>query len=178
MHWKEDATKTAEAWKDWLGDQFKEFKIDALKVEESPDDRRIRVTWELRQREDEVLGDETTVVPSRPLGPVRQPFVQTADKRRSPVLFPYADRDEIELRLHWPAGWKPEAVPKLARQESSFGGFTVNVDEDEAGRTLVYRRQLDIKQKMLASAQQYEAVRALFATVEKSDAQAFTLSRR
>lgn len=178
MHWKEDDAKTAEAWKDWLGEHFKEFKIDAIKVEESPDDRRVRVTWALRQREDEVLGDETTVVPSRPLGPISQPFVQTADKRRSPVLFSYANREEVELRLHWPEGWKTEAMPKLAKQESALGGLTVSVDADEAGRTLVYRRRLDIQQKQLASTQQYEAVRALYTAAEKSDAQTLSLVHR
>jgi transglutaminase-like putative cysteine protease len=178
IHWKEDDARTAEAWKEWLGDRFKEFKIAAVKVEESPDERRVRLTWSLEQREDEVLGDEATLAPSRPLGPTAQPFVQAGDKRRSPVLFSYADRDEVELRLHWPEGWKVDQAPALAKQENALGGFTVSVEADAAGRTLVYRRQLDIKQKQLASLQQYEVVRALYAAVEKSDAQALSLVRR
>jgi hypothetical protein len=178
MHWKEDDTKTAEAWKEWLGDRFKDYKIADLKVVESADDRRVHVTWSLQQREDEVLGDEASLAPSRPLGPMSQPFVQAGDKRRSQVLFSYTDRDELELRLHWPEGWHLDQSPMLAKQENALGGFQVSVEEDDANRTLVYRRQLDIKQKQLASPQQYEAVRALYAAVEKSDAQALSLARR
>jgi hypothetical protein len=177
IHWKEDAAKTAEAWKDSLAEDFKEFKIADVKVEESPDDRRVRVTWTMQQREDEVLGDESTLVPSRPLGPSTQPFVQAADKRRSPVLFSYADRDEVELRLRWPEGWKLDQTPKLAKQDNALGGFTVSLDSDDAARTLVYRRRLEIKQKQLASMQQYESVRSLYAAVEKSDAQTVSLVR-
>ena len=177
LHWKDDDARTAEAWKEWLGERFKEFKIADLKVEESTDDRRVRLTWSLAQREDEVLGDETSFAPSRPLGPQRQPFVQAADKRRSPVLFPFADRDEVELRLRWPAGWKIDQVPKLAKQENAAAAFDVSVDVDDAARTLTYRRRLEIRQKQLASMQQYETVRALFAAVEKSDAQTLSLAR-
>jgi hypothetical protein len=176
--WKEDATKTAEAWKDWLGDQLKDFKVTDVKVEESPDDRKVRLTWSLQQREDEVLGDEATLAPSRPLGPRTQLFVQDADQRRSPVLFPYADRDEVELRVRWPQGWTVNATPQPAHEESPQGDFSVSVESDAAGRTLVYRRRLDIKQKLLAHPQEYEKVRALYAAVEKSDAQALSLVRR
>jgi len=178
VHWKDDAAQTAEAWKDSLAEDFKEFKIADVKVEESPDDRRVRLTWSLQQREDEVLGDESTLVPSRPLGPFAQPFVQAADKRRSPVLFSYADRDEVELRLRWPEGWKLDQTPKLAKQDNALGGFTVSLESDDTARTLVYRRRLEIKQKQLASMQQYESVRSLYAAVEKSDAQAVSLVRK
>jgi len=54
----------------------------------------------------------------------------------------------------------------------------ISVEQDDAGRSLVYRRQFDIKLKQLGNAQQYEAVRALYAAVEKSDAQALSLARR
>lgn len=175
IHWKDDAAQTAEAWKDSLAEDFKDLKIADVKVEESPDDRRVRVTWTMQQREDEVLGDESTLLPSRPLGPTAQPFVQAADQRRSPVLFPYADREEVELRLRWPEGWTLDQTPKLARQDNALGGFTVSLDIDDAARTLVYRRRLEIKQKQLANMQQYESVRSLYAAVEKSDAQTLSL---
>jgi uncharacterized protein DUF3858 len=178
IHWKDDEAKTAEAWKDWLGDRFKDYKIADVKVEESADDRRVRVTWSLRQREDEVLGDEASLAPSRPLGPASQPFVQAGDKRRSQVLFGYTDRDEMEVRLHWPEGWHVDQTPMLAKQENGLGGFVVSVEQDDAHRTLIYRRRFDIKKKLLVNPQEYEAVRALYAAVEKSDAQALSLARR
>jgi len=52
------------------------------------------------------------------------------------------------------------------------------VENAAGGHTLVYRRRLDVKQKVLASPQQYEAVRALYTAVEKSDAQTVSLVRR
>lgn len=181
--WKEDGARTAEAWQGWLNDRLEGFKVADVKVEESPDDRKVRLTWSLQQREDEVLGDEAALTPSRPLGPQAQLFVQDADQRRSPVLFSYADRDEVELRVRWPQGWTLDAAPKPAHREAPEGDLEVSIESGEsgesgaAGRTLVYRRRLDIKQKLLASPQQYESVRSLYAAVEKSDAQTLTLVR-
>jgi hypothetical protein len=93
------------------------------------------------------------------------------------VLFPYADRDEVELRLRWPEGWKLDQTPTLTKKDNALGGFLVSLESDDAARTLVYRRRLEIKQKQLADMQQYESVRSLYAAVEKSDAQALSLVR-
>jgi hypothetical protein len=132
----------------------------------------------MKQRDEDVLGDETSLVPSRPLGPTRQPFVQDASKRRSPVLFLFPDRDEVELRLRWPEGWKLESLPKLATTRNRAGALTVGLDVNDAERSLVYRRQLDVTQRQLPSMQMYEEARALFGAAEKSDAQALVLARR
>jgi hypothetical protein len=47
---------------------------------------------------------------------------------------------------------------------------------DEAGRFLTYRRRLDIAHRELSHAA-YPAAQALFATMERHDAQALTLVR-
>jgi hypothetical protein len=47
---------------------------------------------------------------------------------------------------------------------------------DEAGRFLTYRRRLDIAHRELPHAA-YPAAQALFATMERHDAQALTLVR-
>jgi hypothetical protein len=176
IDWKDDDAKTLEAWEEWLADRSKGFAVSDVRFEEKPDERLVRLTWKLAQHEEDVLGDEASLVPSRPLGPSAQPFVQ--DKRRTPILFSYADREEVELRLHWPEGWRVDTLPTLTKQERSAGAFVVEVEEKAAERTLVYRRRFELRHRKVASTQDYEAVRALFAAVEKSDAQPLALVRR
>lgn len=178
IDWQDDDARTAEAWKKWLDEEYEGFAVSDVKFEERPDERTVRLTWKLAQREEDVLGDEASLVPSRPLGPLAQPLVQAGDKRRSPVLFAYADRDEVELRLRWPEGWKVDTLPGLTRQEKPVGTFVVELEENAAERTLVYRRRFDLRNRRLKNAQEYEAVRALYAAVEKSDAQSVALVRQ
>jgi transglutaminase-like putative cysteine protease len=178
IDWQDDDARTLDAWKKWLDDRYHGFTVSDVHFVERPDDRKVQLTWKLAQREEDVLGDEASLLPSRPLGPVAQPLVQAGDKRRSQVLFAYADRDEMELRLHWPAGWRVDTLPGLAKQERPVGAFVVEVEEKEAERSLVYRRRFDLRRRLLVSPQEYEAVRALYAAVEKSDAQPLALVRR
>jgi transglutaminase-like putative cysteine protease len=178
IDWKDDEVATLEAWKKWLGEEYPGFQIDGVRFEEKPDEQTARVFWTMKQREEDVLGDEASLVPSRPLGPTRQPFVQDASKRRSPVLFLFPDRDEVELRLRWPEGWNLESQPKLASTRNRVGTLTVGLELNDAERSLVYRRQLDVTQRQLPSMQMYEEARALFGAAEKSDAQALVLARR
>ncbi len=98
-------------WKEWLGERYRGFELAGVQVQELPDEWKVRLAWSLRQRDEDVLGDELSLQPSLPLGPMVQPFVQPADKRRSEVLFPYGFVEEVELRLRWPEGWKIESVP-------------------------------------------------------------------
>lgn len=177
IDWKEDEAATLAAWKEWLGEEYEGFQIEDIRFEEKPDEQVARVTWTLRQREEEVLGDESSLLPSRPLGPSRQPFVQDASKRRSPVLFAFPDRDEVELRLRWPESWRLETQPKLVSTKNRAGAFSVELELDDAARTLVYRRRADVTQRMLTTLEQYEEARALFGAVEKSDAEELVLVR-
>lgn len=82
------------------------------------DDQRVELTWTLAQPEEEVLGDEVTFSPSLPLGPVTQPFPLPMAKRLSPILFRFADRDDLELTLRWPEGWQPETLPRRRRRRA------------------------------------------------------------
>jgi transglutaminase-like putative cysteine protease len=176
--WQEDEAKTLQAWKDWLAERYRDFQISDVKVTESPDERKVLLTWALAQREEEVLGDEVSVVPSAPLGPASQPFVQPASSRRSGVVFDYLDRQEVELRLRWPEGWKVESLPKAAAVQSPVGALDASVEVKEAERSLVYRRRMDLTKRTISNTRDYEAVRSLFGDVEKSDAQALVLVRR
>lgn len=176
--WQEDDAKTLQAWKDWLAERYRDFQISDVKVTESPDEHKVVLTWALAQREEEVLGDEATVVPCAPLGPLSQPFVQPASSRRSGVILDYTDRDEVELRLRWPEGWKVESLPKPAALQGPVGALDAGVEVKEAERSLVYHRRMDCTKRTISSTKDYEALRSLYGEAEKSDAQALVLVHR
>jgi uncharacterized protein DUF3857/uncharacterized protein DUF3858 len=175
IDWQEDEAKTLQAWKDWLAASYREFQITDLKAVEAPDEGKVTVTWSMSQREEEVLGDEVSLTPSAPLGPLSQLLVQPVASRRTAVIFDYADREEVELRLRWPAGWKVESTPKPASVTNPTGALAATVELKEADRALVYKRRVDVTDRQLDSAKEYESLRSLFSEVEKSDAQKLLL---
>ena len=176
IDWQEDAAKAAQAWKEWLEKRFRDYQISDVKAVESADEEKVTVTWALAQRADEALGDEATIAPSAPLGPRTQPFVQPVSSRRTGVYFDYPNREEVELRLRWPEGWKLEAMPQAKALASSVGGLSTAVEVKPGERALVYTRRMDITHRSFETAQQYEAIRSLFGEMEKSDAQSLLLA--
>ena len=177
LRWKPSATETAEAWKKWLEESYREYTVSGVQVRESVDEQKVEVAWSLAQREEEVLGDEATLSPSLPLGPVKQPFHEEAPSRLSPILFSYPDHDEVELTVRWPEGWDVDKLPKQVRHDTAAGAVLTSVEWADGARSLTYRRQFDLKQRELAR-QQYPMVQALFARAEKSDAEVLVLLRR
>jgi transglutaminase-like putative cysteine protease len=177
-HWKDDEAKTIEAWKEWLTPRYREFQIADVKAVEQLDEHKVTVTWSMTQREEEALGDEATVAPASPLGPVAQPFVQAASARRTGVTFDYPSREEVQLRLHWPEGWKVESRPKEKTIVGKAGSVIAGVELKEGERTLVYTRRFDLPQRDFNTSQEYEAVRSLFGDLEKIDAQILLLVHR
>jgi hypothetical protein len=176
--WQEGEAKAAEEWKEWLGKRFVDFQVSGVKVAPEVEDAAVTVTWTLAQRAEEALGDEAAIVPSAPLGPLAQPFVQPASDRRSGVVFGELYRDEVELKLHWPEGWQVEAKPRETNLTVKVASISSHVEVNAAARTLVYKRRFDISQRQVAAAQEYEKVRNLFGEVEKNDAQKLVLVRR
>jgi hypothetical protein len=176
--WQEDEAKAVQVWTAWLAGRYRDFQVSGVKVVEEPDERKVTVTWSLAQREEEVLGDETSLVPSAPLGPRAQPFVQPAAARKTMVMFDYASREEVELRLHWPETWKVESVPRPVSLKNDAGALAASVERKEGESSLTYRRQLDVTRRTLDGQQEYEMAQSLFGEAEKSDAQALLLVRR
>jgi transglutaminase-like putative cysteine protease len=177
LGWKPTAEETTQAWKDWLAESYKDFTLADIKVKESVDEETVEVSWSMTQREEEVLGDEVSLSPSLPLGPAKQPFRTDAASRISPVVFPFPDRDEVELTLRWPEGWTPETLPREIRHDTAAGALLTSVAWTDGERSLIFRRQLDVKHREFAKAQ-YPVVQALFARAERADAEKLVLVRR
>jgi Domain of Unknown Function with PDB structure (DUF3857)/Transglutaminase-like superfamily len=175
--WKDDAQATSEAWGKWLEDAFPGFQIGGVTVAESLAEPRVEVAWTMAQRGEEALGDEVTLVPSRPFPVATQPF-PPGQRRRSAVLFDFADRDEIELAVHWPRGWKVDARPRPWRHESAAGAIVTDLEVDPAARTFVYRRRLDVVHRKAATTEQFNLVQTLFAEAKQNDAQPLVFAHR
>jgi hypothetical protein len=175
--WKGAFDSPAAAWEDQLKEEFPTYDVSGVTVSESLDEPRVTVAWTLAQHPEEALGDQETLIPSRPLGPARQLFPPGV-KRLSPVAFPFASREEVELTVHWAAGWRPEVLP-AARQVATFAGAVVTqVDVDAASRTLTYHRRFDRAHWKTVTADQYRLIQHLYGEAEKSDAQALVLAHR
>ena len=175
---EESQEKAVQSWKEWLEKRYRDFQVSGVKVVESPDDETMTVTWSLAQREEEGLGDEASLTPSVPVGPQKQPFIQPASSRRSGVLFDYPYRDEVELKLHWPEGWKLSVRPTEEIKITPAGRLSTEMEVHETDRLLVYRRQVDLTRREIKGSQDYESLRAFFGAVEKHDAQKLVLAKR
>ncbi|MEM7351376.1 MAG: DUF3857 domain-containing protein [Acidobacteriota bacterium] len=178
LRWKDDAEATREAWQASLSDDFKGYDVGGIEVVEAVDARRIEVTWTLEQRPENVLGDEASLVPSLPLGPVDQLFTLPSNHRLTPVQMAFGDRDEVQLTVSWPDTWEDDILPLPADYQGPAGSLSVNVDLDQASRQLTYTRRLDIVQAEFTGRQHYVAIRELYGEAEGHDAQSLVLVRR
>ena len=128
----------------------------------------------MAQREEEALGDEATVIPGAPLALAAQPF--DAPERKIDLLFDYPYRDEVELRLRWPGGWKLDRSPTPVSLEKPCGALSLTLEPGPDGRSLVVRRRMDVLHRTVEPAG-YPDLRNLFTEVEKSDAQRVVLAK-
>ena len=175
IDWKNDEAKTHEAWSRWIEDSFPGYAVHDLALEEADDKTTVRLTWRLEQLADSVLGDEVTLAPSAPLGPVAQPFILTPSKRRTPVLLGFRDRDAVEMRLNWPAGWEVDVLPTYREFTNEAGTVSASIEVDEASRSLVFTRSFDLVETEFVGPRAYNDVRQLYGMAEKNDAQRLVL---
>jgi transglutaminase-like putative cysteine protease len=178
MSSERNEAQPVQTWEAWLAERFRDFQISGVESVEAPDERKIVVTWSMAQRQEEVLGDEASVVPSAPLEPVIQPLLQPSSRRKTMVMFDYAERNEVELHLRWPESWKAESLPEPTALENQVGALAVSVELKPSERSLVYRRRFDIARRLLRSPQEYDQAQLLFGEAAKSDAQKLLLVRR
>jgi len=165
-------------WQDWLDQRYGGLVVEDVEVEERADQGQVAVHFRLAQPEEEVLGDEASLIPSLPLGPVRQIFPLPLSQRRGPVMFNFADRNLVELTLTWPSGWELEAWPESREHTSEAGAFSISTTVDSEARTLHFTRRLDIHASRFLKREAYQQLRYLFDVAEASDVQGLALLRR
>lgn len=164
-------------WKEWLEGRHKGFAISEIAIKEEVDERRVEVGFKLEQIAAEVLGDEASFKASQPLGPMTQTLALPPERRATPLMFDYGDRDLVELTLTWPAGFRLEGQPAAKRREGKTGAFVVETAVDAAARTLTYKRRFDVTAAQFLGREEYAELRQIFAEAEASDAQAIDLVR-
>lgn len=168
----------AESWQEWLVERWDGFDIADVEVDEDRENRRIQVSWALTQREEEVLGDEASLLLSRPVGPTSQIFQLEPEQRKTPVLIFFPDVDEVEAQVTWPEGWEVEAAPQTAGMENAAGRSSTAVTIDPDARAVTYSRNMTVLRRQFEGSGEYQALRDLFAAMETSDAQALLLVAR
>lgn len=165
-----------EAATELLEESFPRFVISDVSVDGELEASSFEVRWSLEPREEEILGDQVSLSPSAPLGPVLQELTSTPAERRTPVLFAFADRNVVELTVTWPDGWVADVVPEPTSTENDAGAFVVQVAVDDEARTLHYRRRFDLVSRLVTQPR-YGELRELYAAVSTSDAQDLVLYR-
>lgn len=166
-----------EAWRQWLVRELEGYDVGDVETRASVDEQRIEVTWTMALAAEQVLGDEVSLLPSRPLGPLRQRYTIPPEKRRTPVHVSFADRDEVELTLVWPPGWRLDLLPDPVDHASAAGAAHAELEVDDAGRRLVYRRSLEITGIRYEPGEPYARLRELYTVMERHDAQSLVLYR-
>ncbi len=176
LRWKDDAEATAEAWQEYLEKRFSGYDVSEVEVEEEVRRQHLRVGWSLAQRDEEVLGDEVTVAPARPLV-ASQPFTLTPEQRKTPVQTLYGRRDELVTTLTWPAGWEVDVVPEEASHSGAAGEVEWRVEHDESQGKITFRRRFELPERELVGRDKYAALQSLYEQASKSDAQDVVLVR-
>ncbi len=177
LNWEETADATRNAWREWLAERHPGFAIDELTVEESIDDRRVEVGWKMEQRAEEVLGNETSVTLSAPLGLDLNPFTLDPRKRVTPVHLPFRALQETRVVVSWPTTWEVDVEPSPRRLSNAAGAFATSVTIDPVSRSLTATRHLEVKKREIVRGLAYAELRDLYQTVVDYDAEVLILSR-
>lgn len=170
-----DEAEIREHWEEWLEGRWSGYEIADVVVQSDVDARKMVVTWSQSQREEEILGDEVSLQPARPLGLVENVFTLAPDRRRTPVLLAFADVDEVELTLRWPEGWSLDGTPRVANLDNAAGSIVTKAQVNPAERTLTYSRRLEISGTEYSGPGQYGQLYSLYDLAFRSDAEAVAL---
>jgi Domain of Unknown Function with PDB structure (DUF3857) len=176
-NWQPTPAEAVTAWEKWLEEHLGEFDASAVVVREEIETQRVEVTWQMSSREEATLDGEATLQASRPLGPVRQSELFPAG-RRTTILLPFADRDELELQVSWPNGWAPAVLPPTAKFASAAGTLEVEASVDATARSLRFRRRFDMVRREANDRAQMSELYSLYTEAQKNDAQALVLVRQ
>ncbi len=176
LRWKDDPESTSDAWRERLEKRFSGFDVSDVEVEEDIRQQTVRVGWSMRQRDEEVLGDEATILPSQPLTAI-QPFSLTAEQRRTPVQMSFSWRDDLVTTIKWPAGWTLDVLPEDMSHGGPAGKFECDVERGEGGGSVTVRRRFEVAQNEFVGREGYLALQNLYQEASKADAQGVVLVR-
>lgn len=175
---REGLEAVAEGWQRWLSDQVPGFTISLPEVDERLDEARLVVSWTMIQQAADVLGDESSLLPSRPFGPLKQRYALDPGARLTPVRVAFADDEQVDLRVTWPASWQLDLVPDSLSWHAQAGLLRASVELDEAQHRLHYRRVVRIDDTVFYPGEGYASLRDLYAELERHDAQPLVLVAR
>jgi hypothetical protein len=170
-----DEAEIKKGWQEWLEERWPGFEIGDVAVQSDVAARQMVVSWSQQQREEEILGDEVTLSPARPLGLVENPFTLSPERRRTPVLLAFGDVDEVELTLRWPEGWSLDGTPRVANLDNAAGSIVTKAQVNPAERTLTYSRRLEISSIEFSGPGEYGQLYGLYDLAFRSDAEAVAL---
>jgi hypothetical protein len=165
----------SDAWLSWLWRSFPGYDLANVTLRESSELRRIELTWQLQQRQDEILGDEASVAPSTPLTFSRTPFTLPAEQRTSPVHLPFCYTDRVELHLSWDEGWVVDSLPDLRSLANGAGYLSTGIVVEGEKRELTATRQLQVSRRDHVGSSEYEELRALYQSAVANDDEAVVL---
>lgn len=172
-----DPAERRDGWQESLDDDYPGFVVGDVAVDEDFVAGEVTVTWSLAQKPDEVLGDETEILPSRPLGPIEQRFLVQPSSRYAPVLLGWADRDESEVTVTWPEGWAIDVEPEATETTTDAGTYELRVVPGDDGRSVTVHRRFDTVAKSFIGRDAYRALRDLYGAVSLGDDQPLVLIR-
>ncbi|MCD4748597.1 MAG: DUF3857 and transglutaminase domain-containing protein [Thermoanaerobaculales bacterium] len=171
LGWRNTEEATKEAWTEWVEDSYENFDIDEVGVTEVIEDQVVTVTWEMRQRDDDVLGDEVLLLPADPLAVGSNPFTLPPNQRWTPVQLVFGDVERVVTHLSWPEGWVLDGEPVLGQFANEAGRLSTSIDLNEEERTATLTRELRIAKSEFVGRQAYGQLRALYVAALENDAE-------
>ncbi len=177
LRWEDGEEATADAWAEHLSEKFEGYDVDDIEVEEDIRKQHLLVAFSLRQREEDVLGDEVTVQPSLPIGPLTQPFTLPPELRRTPVRLLYGKRDDVILTLTFPEGWEVDVLPKDMDVSGPAGAMECRTEHEPDAGKITFRRRFELAASDFTGSDEYRLLRDLYQEAVSADAQNLVLVR-
>jgi hypothetical protein len=165
----------SEAWMSWLWRSFPGYDLTNVSLREIREQRHIELTWQLHQREDEILGDEASIAPAVPLAFSRTPFTLPAEQRKSPVHLPFCFTDRVELKLSWSEGWSVDSLPDLSSMANDAGYISARIVVNDEKQELTATRQLQVSRRDHIGKAEYDELKTLYQTAVANDAESLVL---
>lgn len=175
LQWEDSAEETIVAWKADLESALPGFDIEGVEITELADAPSVTVQWTMNQREEGILGDESSIALASPIGLPSNPFTLSPKRRTTPVQFEYPSIDRVVTSITWPEGWVVAGEPTLKVYDGSAGHLKTSSEIDHDARRAVFEREFAIAQMEIMSSRDYTRLRSLFSTTVSNDSSGLLL---